>query len=81
MRSFRRQAPRRGVGRPMEVSTVIDSQASQWYETLSETERHECAADLTDAYFSALSADNWREFQTLVRQWLERAEEKQPVAV
>ncbi|HVA89302.1 MAG TPA: hypothetical protein VNL71_05625 [Chloroflexota bacterium] len=60
---------------------MIDSQASQWYETLSETERHECAADLTDAYFSALSADNWREFQTLVRQWLERAEEKQPVAV
>ncbi|HEY8285176.1 MAG TPA: hypothetical protein VIJ28_12410 [Chloroflexota bacterium] len=60
---------------------MIDSQASQWYENLSETERHDCAADLTDAYFSALSADNWREFQTLVRQWLDRAEEKQPVAV
>jgi hypothetical protein len=65
----------------MEVNIVIDSQASQWYENLSETERHDCAADLTDAYFSALSADNWREFQTLVRQWLDRAEEKQPVAV
>jgi len=65
----------------MEVSIVIDTQASQWYENLSETERHDCAADLTDAYFSALSADNWREFQTLVQQWLDRAEEKQPVAV
>lgn len=65
----------------MEVSTVIESQASQWYEHLSEAERHECAADLTDAYFSALAADNWREFQTLVGEWLERAEEKQPVAV
>jgi len=60
---------------------VIDTQASQWYENLSDTERHDCAADLTDAYFSALSADNWREFQTLVQQWLDRAEEKQPVAV
>ncbi|HXT37460.1 MAG TPA: hypothetical protein VN837_17950 [Chloroflexota bacterium] len=60
---------------------MIDTQASQWYENLSETERHDCAADLTDAYFSALSADNWREFQTLVQQWLDRAEEKQPVAV
>jgi len=65
----------------MEVSIVIDTQASQWYENLSDTERHDCAADLTDAYFSALSADNWREFQTLVQQWLDRAEEKQPVAV
>ncbi|HVC83067.1 MAG TPA: hypothetical protein VNL35_21475 [Chloroflexota bacterium] len=60
---------------------MIDTQASQWYENLSDTERHDCAADLTDAYFSALSADNWREFQTLVQQWLDRAEEKQPVAV
>jgi hypothetical protein len=65
----------------MEVCSVIESQPSQWYEQLSDTERHECAADLTDAYFSALSADNWREFQALVRQWLARAEEKQPVAV
>lgn len=65
----------------MEVSIVIDTQASQWYENLSDAERHDCAADLTDAYFSALSADNWREFQTLVQQWLDRAEEKQPVAV
>ncbi|HVA90850.1 MAG TPA: hypothetical protein VNL71_13525 [Chloroflexota bacterium] len=60
---------------------MTDSQASQWYEHLSDTERHECAADLTDAYFLALSADSWREFQALVRQWLARAEEKQPVAV
>ena len=65
----------------MEVCSVIDSQSSQWYEQLSETERHECAADLTDAYFSALSSDSWREFQALMRQWLERAEEKQPVGV
>ncbi len=73
--------PGRGVGPPMEVDTVTDSQASQWYEHLSETERHECAEVLTDAYFSALSADNWRDFEALVRQWVERADEKQPVAV
>lgn len=65
----------------MEVCIVIDIEKSQWYETLSDTDRQECAADLTDAYFAALSAGNWDEFQTQVRQWLDRAEEKQPVAV
>ncbi|MGH2391549.1 MAG: hypothetical protein ACRDIE_25415 [Chloroflexota bacterium] len=60
---------------------MIDSQASQWYEHLSETERHECEDALTDAYFAALSADKWLDFQALVRLWVERADEKQPVAV
>ena len=60
---------------------MIDTQTSQWYENLSDTERQECAADLTDAYFAALSAGNWDEFRAQARQWFERAEEKQPVAV
>jgi hypothetical protein len=78
---FCRPALVRGASPTMEVCSVTDSEPSQWYDHLSDTERHECAADLTDAYFSALSADNWPEFQALMRQWLVRAEEKQPVAV
>jgi hypothetical protein len=59
---------------------VVEAQP-QWFETLSETERDECSADLTDAYFAALTMDAWNELTTIVQQWRQKAEREQAVAV
>ena len=37
-----------------------------WFETLTAAERQDCEAELTDAYFCALSAGAWGEFRALV---------------
>lgn len=44
-----------------------------WFESLTEDERRECAAGLTDAYFTALTSGNWSEFHAEVAQWRDRA--------
>ena len=56
-------------------------QTALWFETLTEAERQDCEAELTDAYFCALSAGAWGEFRTLVGLWTGRAAEKQLVTV
>ena len=52
-----------------------------WFETLTAAERQDCEAELTDAYFCALSAGAWGEFRALVGLWTGRAAEKQLVTV
>lgn len=58
---------------------LIAHETTQWYETLSEAERRECADELTDAYLAALSAGDWEAFQIASRRWMERAAAKQLV--
>lgn len=58
---------------------MAETLTSEWFETLSETERRECAADLTDAYFAALNTGRWTEFHAQVRQWLDRAGQRELV--
>lgn len=65
----------------MEADTLIAAETSQWYETLTEADRRECEAELTDAYFAALTDDEWSTFRTLAYQWRERAEEQQLATV
>jgi hypothetical protein len=60
---------------------LAETQTSEWFETLSDAERHDCAADLTDAYFAALNHGRWNEFCAQVRQWQERAEQRELVTV
>jgi hypothetical protein len=52
---------------------LIAAETPQWYETLTEAERQECAAELTDAYFAALTTDAWDAFRQISREWRERA--------
>lgn len=58
---------------------MSETNTPMWFEALTEDERRECAAGLTDAYFVALSTGAWSEFQVQVRQWLDRAEATQLV--
>jgi hypothetical protein len=60
---------------------MVETQTREWYESLADSEREECVADLTDAYLAALNADAWQEFKASVRQWQDRAELKQLIAV
>ena len=62
-----------------EAGTLIATETPQWYETLTEAERRDCAAELTDVYFSALSSGEWSEFRALTQQWIARAAAKELV--
>jgi hypothetical protein len=60
---------------------MVEAQTGEWFEVLTNGEREECIADLTDAYIDALNADTWVELQSTVRQWQDKAEQKQLIAV
>jgi hypothetical protein len=55
---------------------LIAAETSQWYEILSEADRRECEAELTDAYFAALTDGRWDAFRTLVQRWRASAEQQ-----
>jgi hypothetical protein len=58
---------------------LIAAETSQWYQTLTEADRRQCEAELTDAYFAALTDGQWDALRTLVQRWCVRAEEQQLV--
>jgi hypothetical protein len=60
---------------------LVETQTPEWFETLSETERRECAADLTDAYFAALNTGRWTDFRAQVQGWQDRAAQRELVTV
>jgi hypothetical protein len=60
---------------------MVEAQTREWFEVLTNGEREECVADLTDAYIDALNADTWADLRTTVRQWQDKAEQKLLIAV
>ena len=60
---------------------MIAAETPQWFETLTEAERQECAAELTDAYFDALTSNAWDAFRQISEEWRERAAAEELVTV
>ncbi|HWE62301.1 MAG TPA: hypothetical protein VHB98_11375, partial [Chloroflexota bacterium] len=63
----------------MEAGILIAAETTPWHEMLTEAGREECASELTDAYFAALTSGDWAAFRSLVQQWRERAEAQELV--
>ncbi len=64
-----------------EAGVMIETQTQEWFEILTDGEREECGADLTDAYFAALNTDAWTDLESALRRWRDTAEQKQLIAV